>query len=471
MIVGKAPVKMLFDANSMFSDLGLANTRIRWDLDNDGQIDEERDNDASLAYQLIEDKLHTISYQLPEIGPLRYSIQVRVLQSDVPICQVSLSPRQDTLYNINTIFQDNQTPIEDYVFRILKNGQEVENIRSQQPQVNHDFVHGVGNYVVRVDFVTDEGKTWSCESDDLPLWETEYRVDYALEYKTSQSPEYRTINGEGDVYMEDETIIVRQVPSYIKVTIGQISPRKESTSLKLLVNGSPTVALRENVYEIAINQNQDYNIAIVVSDTGWAETRIPLSLQVKQDSIRWSLVALPDSVGTEPFTVTLDASATQVTDPNDKIVYFTRDFGDGRIETNTTLWQVDHTYTYDYDNDNGQYNPSVTIITQRWREQTIALESPLFVQKWQQDIQMRSSSHPSQRATIGDTVEFTILSDGQIQEIERDFGNGETPFICESRSCTDMTYSYTASWEYAVKAKVTYTNGTVSHAAMNMIIN
>jgi PKD repeat protein len=40
------------------------------------------------------------------------------------------------------------------------------------------------------------------------------------------------------------------------------------------------------------------------------------------------LIANP-SVGDEPLEVVLDASFTELNDPNDEIIYFTWDFGDG----------------------------------------------------------------------------------------------------------------------------------------------
>jgi hypothetical protein len=54
----------------------------------------------------------------------------------------------------------------------------------------------------------------------------------------------------------------------------------------------------------------------------------------------------------DPFTVQLDASTTIVNDPNDEIVYFTRDFGDGEIKKNFSQSIVSHTYRYDNKNEN-----------------------------------------------------------------------------------------------------------------------
>jgi hypothetical protein len=51
-----------------------------------------------------------------------------------------------------------------------------------------------------------------------------------------------------------------------------------------------------------------------------------INVSVKRDDIVPKLIITPNTVGTSPFTVNFDASTTSVNDPNDEIIYFSRDF-------------------------------------------------------------------------------------------------------------------------------------------------
>jgi hypothetical protein len=63
--------------------------------------------------------------------------------------------------------------------------------------------------------------------------------------------------------------------------------------------------------------------------------------------------------------VTLDASTTTITDKDDEIIYFSRDFGNGKKVVNSSQSRTKHTYTYDESSQNGSYLPSVTITTKK----------------------------------------------------------------------------------------------------------
>jgi len=73
----------------------------------------------------------------------------------------------------------------------------------------------------------------------------------------------------------------------------------------------------------------------------------------------------PDTVGIDPFTVTFDASVTTVNDPDDEIVAFTRDFGDGDIKRNVSQGVINHTYNFNIQTQEGTYYPKVTMMTKK----------------------------------------------------------------------------------------------------------
>ena len=72
----------------------------------------------------------------------------------------------------------------------------------------------------------------------------------------------------------------------------------------------------------------------------------------------------PDK-GTEPLTVTLDASTTKLNDPTDEIVYFMWDFGDGETTRNISQGRVTHIYKYNAQGGEVQYRPKVTVTTKK----------------------------------------------------------------------------------------------------------
>ena len=105
------------------------------------------------------------------------------------------------------------------------------------------------------------------------------------------------------------------------------------------------------------------------------------------------------TVGFDPLIVEFDASITKLNDPNDEVVYFTRDFGDGEVRKNTSVGKITHTYKFDTVKESGEFQPSVTVKTKKGLTQTI-----IFAEK---------------------TVDFALQADGKVTAVTWDFGNGK----------------------------------------------
>lgn len=69
--------------------------------------------------------------------------------------------------------------------------------------------------------------------------------------------------------------------------------------------------------------------------------------------------------GTEPLTVSLDASTTKLNNENDEIIFFTWEFGDGKSAKNVSQGKISHVYTFDQAAQQGQYVPQVTVTTKQ----------------------------------------------------------------------------------------------------------
>ncbi len=95
---GDTPARIVFDAKQVFSDLGLKETRVIWDLDNDGIEEKTKENKAFFSFNFSEGKQYTVTYRFPG-NPVYpnyvYMFPLWILQSDVPICTISSEKNDD----------------------------------------------------------------------------------------------------------------------------------------------------------------------------------------------------------------------------------------------------------------------------------------------------------------------------------------------------------------------------------------
>lgn len=117
-----------------------------------------------------------------------------------------------------------------------------------------------------------------------------------------------------------------------------------------------------------IEEDRDQRIDIIAkNEDANSETKVTIPITINQTKILGQLKSYAAGKevydGESPLTITLDASTTTVNDPTDKIVYFSRDFGDGESNKNTSEGRMSHMYVYNDAYENGTYTPKVTIIT------------------------------------------------------------------------------------------------------------
>jgi len=117
---------------------------------------------------------------------------------------------------------------------------------------------------------------------------------------------------------------------------------------------------------------------------------------------------------------------------------------------------VNHVYKYNTLEDDGEYRPSVTIKTKKGISQKLEAINPIIVKRTTRNISIKTDSHPSQIASVGDRIQLRIESNGSIKSIVRDYGDGRQTQECEGRSCIDTTVIYNDPGNYNVKATITY---------------
>ncbi len=450
----KIPSKTTFDATDVFADFGLSNYIITWDVNDDGTVD--RENDTMFSYIYKKAQVYNVTFRIPALNNLAYTFPVRLEPSDVPICEIQSTELKWSKYTIHVNFLDNTNIITDYIYNIVdvqNNNRTIDTLNSQDDTFTYEFPWK-WVFAIQTTFQTDEWKKGSCESDNIKIWDSDFAVNYSVSSKTPSDPNFVAVNSENGLPLKNDTLIVGEIPTILQIHIDSISPTTVWTTKKVFLDDKQILSLDDKNYELPIDQNKDYLVKLVVEDSNRdMHTEKTFKVSVRRDDIIWKLLIKPDTVGTDPFDVQFDASTTVVNDPDDEIVYFTRDFGDGEIKKDVSQAIISHEYHYDYDKNNGSYEASVTLKTKKWREITIHPDNAIIVKKANKTFTINIDSHPGQLAKVWDIVKFSLDLDTLPEKILWDFGDGKT-LECKERECIETNKIYNTPGTYKIKVKV-----------------
>ena len=461
MIVGKAPSKVLFDASSVFKDLGITDYKIIWDFNGDGTPDKQ--NNVSTTFVYNEAKLYNVYVRFPTLNNYIYTFPIRVEQSDAPVCEVSVTKADGQNYTVTTNFLDKTVKITNYQFDVLdRNNKDISiaTIKNNNGTFSYQFPGG-GLYAIQNTFLTEDDKQGQCESDDIQVGASKFQVNYDSYFKSPQSPQFQKVTDQGSVSLVSGEIILTEIPTIIKLQVNQITPNIPTATKKVLIDGKQIISIDGNTFEFTIDDSADHQATLVVEDTpSWAKTEINIPIKVNRADVIGKLIVTPDTVGTDPFTVKFDASTTVLNDTGDELVSFTRDFGDGTgwIKKDFSEAIISHTYRYDTKNNNGTYHPVVTIKTKKGREVSVSPDNDIIVKRANQTLNITIPDYPAQQANVGDRVWFSIEFNGLPSEIRRDFGDGKT-LTCNSRQeCWSTVHVYGQAGTYLIRSAVVYPN-------------
>jgi len=473
MILGKAPVKVEFDANSVFRDFGLKDYLVTWDFDGDGKA--EKQNSASVTHIYNEAKVYNVFIRFPWLNDHIYTFPVRVEQSDVPICEVALTKWEDNQYTISTSFLEKNVNISDYQFTILdRNNKDkiIDTIKNTNGSTNYTFPIA-GNYSIQVKFLTEEDKQGMCESEDIQVWVSDFQVNYDMYFKSPQLPEFQKVENEWTVFYEDSWLIVTEIPTVLRLEINNVVPSPAGLTKQLSLDNKSVLSSDGNVFDFTISDSNDHEIIVLVEDsTNGAKTEISIPLRVDREDLIGVLLVQPDTVGTDPFEVTFDASTTILNDTSDEIVGFSRNFGDdSEPKLNFSESIITHTYRYDIENENGTFHPILTIKTRKGRMTTVSPETDIIVKRSLQQLVINIVSHPAQVAKVWDKVMFSIEFNGLPTNISRKFWDGKT-LSCKTRQeCWNTSNMYLTPGNYQIRASVEYENQPTIEGNITLKVN
>ncbi len=460
-IVWTNPIKVTYDASDIFTEFQLPEYKIIWDANGDWVADKSDLTTYTHLYTWA--KLYSVNIRFPWLNDYLYTFPVRVEQSDVPVAQINYTAISETEYNISAEFFGTNPDISEYIFNIIdkKTNKQIDSITAQATSINYVFP-GNGIYAVQMVFVTQEWKQWKAESEDIVIWGSEFQILYDVYIKTPTSPQFKKLEDIWDIQL-------KEIPTILKLEITKVIPTSPTIQQQVFIDGSPIVST-DNSFQTTIDSSKDYNLKIVITDPNRdAKTEKEIKVSVKRDDIIWNLLVSPDTVGTSPFEVKFDASTTTINDPQDEIVYFTRDFGDGEIKENLSQSIISHTYNYDFESENGTFYPSVIIKTKKGRELLIGSWTMVLVKKPNVTLSIHIDSHPAQVANIWEKIDMSLDIDGLPESIVRDFGNWNT-LECGGRECTEASQIYNTPWEYMIEAKVTYTDKPTVEWKINLVV-
>ena len=452
------------DATTLFSDYNLKNFKISRDIDNDGKVDFT--DQSSITPEFFDAKLDTVAVSIPELSNRTYLFNLRLNQGDVPLCTVNTNQTAGTSYTSTITFSDNKKKIDEYLYEVIDatTDKTLTTSKSGKPNFDYTFPQS-GSYKIRTTFATDDGKQGSCTSDIIDVGAVAYNITDELRAKSPNAPQYSKLSTTGTV------VTINELPTLLERRITGITPRGADTNVIVTLDDKPIIASKPDTYDTTIADATDHvlKIAVTSAKTNKGTTKI-INIRVQQAGVLGVLKASPNTVGTDPFEVTLDASQSVATKAGDEIIYFTWDFGDGNQLINVSDALIKHTYTYDSTKQNGTYNPTVTITTKKGEKLVVPLDSPILVKQAVKKVSLLSSTNPSQQAGIGDRVSYTLDYDGDAKNVDRDFGNGKTLKGCSGRMCNDQTTTYTAAGDYTVKATVTFDDNSMTDTSMKMKI-
>jgi PKD repeat protein len=167
----------------------------------------------------------------------------------------------------------------------------------------------------------------------------------------------------------------------------------------------------------------------------------------------------------------LDASKTTLNIPNDEIIYFSRDFGDGESKKNLTNGVISHVYRYDYTNENGEFIPKVTVTTRKGLTSQFSAGQSILVKKQLIQLAISSSSHPTQIAKVGDVIQFSAEFNGLPDTMKWNFGDGSDSVQCKGRSCVEVSKMYALPGNYMVGLVLEFEDMQTVETVIEMKIN
>jgi len=401
--------------------------------------------DSLVSYVYSKAGKYNIILRLPDIEQAPYYyFPVIVKPSTKPLCSIAVNEKNGKYY-FKIKWEKANAPIKwyYYVLRNITNNNEV--IKKWKGNFYKTILKNWSDYQMEATIYDTNKKKWKCFSEIINLSnKLNYKFDVYLNWEK----------------IEDYNISVWKLPSKYEIKIWNITPENDNLEVWFDLDWDLEIDESSDIYEFKIKDKKDTTINLIVYDEFWNKTVKTLQFKVDLKPLIWDL-QVSVSEWEAPLKVKFDASASEVTNEDDKIVYFNWDFWDGEVLENTRQWVVEHVYKKYW-----QYVASVKIITKKWYSDTLKKKIDVY-----RPINSSKIIFPNNlwgTASVWSSVSMMLNTSWNVKSIEWNFWDGQE-YSCTSRECLSISHTYEKPWKFRVKAKVYYTDGSPASTAFASI--
>ena len=286
----------------------------------------------------------------------------------MPVCKLQLEQLKVNDYQLSASFLDNtERFVADYsfVFYDKATGKAIDEIHNSDLGLSFPYSFpGKGSYTVQMNFITNDGKKSSCKTEVQLIEKSTFNVLYEVYASSPNDMTYRKLDT--NAISEKKLISLTEIPTKLKLKLLKVEPKTYNTKIDIFLNDKPVIFTTEGEYIFDIRSAHEHKIKIQIQDkVRGLDYEEVLTAKIGLEDILGQLKVLGESIGYEPFEITLDASSSRLNDPDDQLTYFSWDFGDGQKQAKVSNGVIKHKYRFDYEKNNGTFTPSVTIYTQK----------------------------------------------------------------------------------------------------------
>lgn len=452
LIMGTPDSNIVMDFGKILTDLDIDEPEINIDFDGDKQIDTQIGKTSYTNYVYDYPKNYTINYQLLGTDYPVYKFEWIVESWNKPTCEITYENIWEN-FTFSIKAQSRNKNIEKYTYLIKNSKRELLKRGVIKWQIwngniiktfEYKLKEGT-DYIVEMEIEDSIWDTWKCKTDTIVLSNKKvYDFDISLEttakWKTSTS------------ILTWDTLIVKRLPT--KYVFEVTNLKKDWIILENMDNikigfdttNNGIINVGKAIYETTIKTEDERNITVIIEDDLWNKYERKYQIKIDLDNLITDL-KLDNAKWEVPFLVTFDASASEIIDKNDEILKFKWDFGDGSPLEESREWIREHTYKKE-----GRYEPKVTIVTAKWKENTTS--TIVNAQIWVKAIDIIFDSHPTWTAWEWDRVIMNVKTWWVgIKKINWNFGDGKK-FTCEKSECFDTVHVFEEAGNYKITAKV-----------------
>ena len=123
---------------------------------------------------------------------------------------------------------------------------------------------GQGAYLVKMNFITAEGKTGSCKEVIRLTDKASYTVNYEISSSTPRTTNFQKLNTQQ--ILETKSIPLTEVPTKLKLKLTSIDPKTYDTIVRILYDGKPIVETNSDEYLFDVRDSKEHKIMIQIED-------------------------------------------------------------------------------------------------------------------------------------------------------------------------------------------------------------